>query len=801
MRIRVYELSKELGVSNKDIVAKCQELGVPAKSHSSTLDGAQANVVRMHYGKPVLPDGGDAKEEKEVAKSRAQRDVKPEPAEAPEPEKPSVEAAPTAEAQPTGEPKAAVAEREPAGEAKRPKAAEGEERKERPRRGATGAAPAAEGDERPRYERRRRGGGTAPPAAERTARVSGRGGRDAGVAAGRRAARRRGRRPTRRGRGTAGPRRTASLAAIERPSKITVGFPVTVRSFSQASGIKVDDLMRKLLVSGVMATLNDPLGDDVVELLGVEYGIEVEIRRERDLEEELAHAEPDRPEDLRPRAPVVTFLGHVDHGKTSLLDAIRKSHIVDTESGGITQHIGAYTVRQDDHTVVFLDTPGHEAFTAMRARGAQVTDIAVLVVAADDGVMPQTEEAIAHAKAAGVPIVVAINKIDLPGANAQRVMQQFSALGILPATWGGETEFVEVSAITQQGIPGLIETLALQAEVLELKANPEKAARGAIIEAELDSGRGPVATVLVKEGTLRVGDIVLCGKAYGRVRSLQDDRLRTVSEAGPSTPVEVSGLSDVPEAGDQLVVLQDLDKARDVAEKRARRIREASLAERVHVTLDNLFERLAEGKTAEIRVIVKADVQGSLEVLRKALGDMGTDEVSVNILHAAVGGINDSDVLLADASDAIIIGFHVVPESTARLLGEAHKVDIRLYNVIYRLQEDMRAALEDRLEPERRESVVGHAEVRQVFRISRFGSIAGCYVTDGRIGRNDLVRLIRDSVVIYEGRIAGLRRVKDDVREVQSGFECGINIEGYNDVKDGDIIEAYEILEIKRKLE
>jgi len=416
-------------------------------------------------------------------------------------------------------------------------------------------------------------------------------------------------------------------------------------------------------------------------------------------------------------------------------------------------------------------------------------------------VMPQTEEAIAHAKAAGVPIVVAINKIDLPGANTQRVMQQFSTLGILPATWGGETEFVEVSAITQQGIPDLIETLALQAEILELKANPNKAARGAIIEAELDSGRGPVATVLVKEGTLRVGDIVLCGKAYGRVRSLHDDRLRAVSEAGPSTPVEVSGLSDVPRAGDQLVVLKDLDKARDVAEKRARRIREASLAERVHVTLDNLFERLAEGKAAEIRVIVKADVQGSLEVLRKALGDMGTDEVSVSILHAAVGGINDSDVLLADASDAIIIGFHVVPESTARLLAEAQKVDIRLYNVIYRLQEDMRAALEDRLEPERRENVVGHAEVRQVFRISRFGNVAGCYVTDGRIGRNDLVRLIRDSVVIYEGRIAGLRRIKDDVREVQSGFECGINIEGYNDVKEGDIIEAYEILEIKRKLE
>ena len=561
--------------------------------------------------------------------------------------------------------------------------------------------------------------------------------------------------------------------------------------------------MRTLMQNDVMATLNDPLGNDVVELLGTEFSIEVEVRRGRDLETEIeeASAKPDRPEDVKPRAPVVAFLGHVDHGKTSLLDAIRQSHVVDTEAGGITQHIGAYTVRKDDHTVVFLDTPGHEAFTAMRARGAQVTDIVVLVVAADDGVMPQTEEAISHAKAAGVPMVVALNKMDLPGANPDRVMQQFTTFEILPAKWGGETEFVPVSAITKAGIDDLVETLALQAEILELKANPNKPASGTIIEAELSEGRGSIATVLVLDGTLKVGDIVLCGQASGRVRSLIDDRGRSIQEAGPATPVEIAGLSTVPQAGDRLFVVSDLDKARDIAETRVRRDREANLAERAHVTLENLFAQIEEGKQKELRLIIKADVQGSLEVLRKTLTDLSGDEVAVNILHSAVGGINESDILLADASDAIVLGFHVVAESAARLLGEAKKIDVRLYNVIYRLKDDIKAALEDRLEPERRENVLGHVQIRRIFRISRFGNIAGCFVLDGRVGRNDQVRLIRDSVVIYQGKLASLRREKDDVREVQSGFECGINVEGYNDIKEGDVIETYEIQEIKRTLD
>ena len=795
MRIRLYQLSKELEVSNQELVAKAHALGIPANSHSSTIDGAQANLLRMHYGRPAVSLGASAKAEKEIARARQAK----------------AEAAAQAKKAAAQPKKAAPAPPKPAGTpekpsppAKTPAPAEAKTRRQRPRRGgpppkAAAAAPAAPDA----------AGRTGAPPSDRTERPPGPQAQtkeqrrpDQREEYGRRGARRRGRRPPRRTRRSTGSRRTSIALVFERPSKITLDFPVTLRSFSQASGVKVDELMRKLLQSSVMATLNDPLGQDIVDLLGVEFDIEVAVRRGRDLEGELAEAQaqPDRPEDLKPRAPVVTLLGHVDHGKTSLLDAIRHSHVVDTESGGITQHIGAYTVRQHDHTVVFLDTPGHEAFTAMRARGAHVTDIAVLVVAADDGVMPQTQEAVAHARAAGVPIVVAINKIDLPGANTERVMQQFATLELLPAKWGGDTEFVEVSAVTQQGLPDLVETLALQAEVLELKADPDKPARGTIIEAELSSGRGSVATVLVKEGTLRVGDIVLCGNAYGRVRNLQDDRGRAVEEAGPSTPVEMSGLSAVPAAGDELVVLTDLDKARDLAEARARRDREASVAERAHVTLENLFERLAEGKRAEVLVILKADVHGSLEVLRKTLGDMGTDEVRINILHSAVGGINDSDVLLADASDAIIIGFHVIPESSARLLAEAKRIDLRLYNVIYRLKDDMKAALEDRLEPERREQVLGHAEIRQVFRISRYGSVAGCYVTDGRIARNDMLRLTRDSIVIYEGKLGSLRRVKDDAREVPAGMECGINIEGYNDIKEGDIVETYEILEIKRHL-
>jgi len=586
------------------------------------------------------------------------------------------------------------------------------------------------------------------------------------------------------------------------PTKIVVDFPVTLRSLSQSSGIKIDTLQRALVKNSIMAALNDALGDDVIQKLAAEVSVEIQVRRERDLESELATADarPVDPALLQHRAPVVAFLGHVDHGKTSLLDAIRQTRVVDTESGGITQHIGAYSVEQGGRRVVFLDTPGHQAFTAMRSRGAHVTDIVVLVVAADDGVMPQTEEAINHARAAKVPIVVAVNKIDLPAANPTRVMQQLTNLGLLPAKWGGDTEYVEVSALTRQGLPDLIDTLAIQAEILELKANPAKPARGVALEAHLSEGRGAVATILVRDGTLHIGDFVLCGMAYGRVRSLLSDSGKPLTSAGPSMPVEISGLSTIPAAGDVVAALETLDQARDIGQGRASRARQAAIAERAHVTLENLFATLEEGKPKEFRVILKADVQGSLEVLRKAITDLSGKEVCVNLLHAAVGGINDSDILLADASDAVVLGFHVIPEPSARALAEQKKIDIRLYSVIYHLTDDVKAALESRLEPERRETVVGHAQVRQIFRVSRFGSIAGCYVTDGRIARSDFIRLVRNNIVVYDGKIASLRRIKDDAREVQNGLECGIKIAGYDDIKEADVIQAYEVIEIKRKL-
>jgi len=757
LRIRLYQLAKELEVANKDLVAKCHEMGIDAKSHSSTVDDAQAVALRAAYGKAAAPAAAPAA--------------------------PAKESAPAPKAPPKkGAPKGRAAKAPPA-EAKGPAEPTAPRRREERREGAEIVR---------RIEL---------PASDTTVRAYGPHVRikDRRRPSGQQ---RRGRRPPRRTTRAPRSRRYAAPVVPTRPSKVVADYPVSLRSLSQTAGVKVDELMRALVKNGVMASMNEPLGDDVVAMLAAETGIEIQIRRGRDFEGELAEAQakPDRAEDMRLRAPVVTLLGHVDHGKTSLLDAIRESHVVETESGGITQHIGAHTVRQDDRCVVFLDTPGHQAFTAMRARGAQVTDIVVLVVAADDGVMPQTQEAINHARAAKVPIVVAINKMDLPGANPQRVMQQLSALELLPAKWGGDTEVVEVSAVTKKGIPDLIETLAIQAEVLELTANPHKPATGAVLEAKLSEGRGAVATVLVQDGTLRVGDIVLCGMACGRARSLHDDRGRSIEEAGPSTPVEIAGLSSVPAAGDTFGVVDDLDTARHIGETRERRAREASLAERQHVTLETLFATLDEAEQKEVRVILKADVHGSLEVIRKALDDLSTDEVRVNLLHSAVGGVNESDILLADASDAVVIGFHVVADPPARALAEEKEIDVRLYNIIYNLTDDMKAALERRLEPERRETVVGHAEVRRVFRISRTGNVAGCYVTDGRIARSSFLRLTRDNVVVYEGKIGSLRHVKDDVRQVANGMECGIRIEGYDDVKEGDVIEAYEVTEIARRL-
>jgi translation initiation factor IF-2 len=507
----------------------------------------------------------------------------------------------------------------------------------------------------------------------------------------------------------------------------------------------------------------------------------------------------DDEKDLEPRPPVITIMGHVDHGKTSLLDYIREAHVTKTEAGGITQHIGAYSVSLRGERITFLDTPGHEAFTAMRARGAQATDIAVLVVAADDGVMPQTVEAINHAKAANVPIIVAINKMDKETANPNRIMQDLTSYNLVAEEWGGDTIMVPVSALTGEGVDQLLDMILLQAEVLQLRANPNRKAQGVIIEAKLDKSRGPLATVLLQNGTLHVGDSIIAGTASGRVRALQNDRGERVQSAGPSMPVEISGFTDVPSAGDEMIAVDDDRLTRQVAEERKDKEREQRVAAASKVTLDNLFDNISEGKIETLNLIVKADVQGSVEAVRQALEKLSTDQVKIRVLHAGVGAITKDDVNLASAFGAIIIGFNIRPDNNARDIAEKEEVDIRLYRVIYQAIEDIEKAMKGMLEPEFKENLLGHAEVRNVFRITGAGTIAGCYVTDGKVQRNASVRLLRDNVVIFEGKLSSLRRFKDDVREVASGYECGIGLEGYNDIKEKDVIECFVMEEVEPK--
>ncbi|HQO43642.1 MAG TPA: translation initiation factor IF-2, partial [Bacillota bacterium] len=515
--------------------------------------------------------------------------------------------------------------------------------------------------------------------------------------------------------------------------------------------------------------------------------------------EVLLKTEEDRPEDLRPRPPVVTIMGHVDHGKTSLLDAIRQTNVIATEAGGITQHIGAYTVTIGDRKIAFLDTPGHEAFTAMRARGAKVTDIAVLVVAADDGVMPQTVEAINHAKAADVALIIAINKIDKPGANPDRVKQELTEYGLVSEEWGGDTIMVPVSAKKREGISELLEMILLVAEMQELKANPNKKGKGTVIEAELDKGKGPVATVLIQDGSLSLGDYFIVGSTHGKVRGMIDDKGKRIKKAGPSTPVEIQGLDEVPDAGDIFIVVDDEKTAKTISEKRKEKQRLSQIQSKQTVSLEELFNQIQEGKVKELNIILKADVQGSVEAVRQSLARLSNEEVKVNTIHGGVGAITESDVMLASASNAIIIGFNVRPQPMAIALAEKEKVDIRLYRVIYNAIEDVEAAMKGMLEPEYKEVLLGHAEVRATFKASAVGTIAGCYVTDGKINRNNDIRVIRDGIVIHEGKLASLKRFKDDAKEVNAGYECGLNIEKFNDIKEGDIIESYTTEAVPRK--
>ncbi len=581
---------------------------------------------------------------------------------------------------------------------------------------------------------------------------------------------------------------------------VRISEVITVGELAKAMGVKAGEVIKKLMDAGMMATINQVLDFDTASLMASEFEYIVEnVAFDAESVLEVEHEQP-TDEQLEPRPPVVTIMGHVDHGKTSLLDAIRQTNVTAQEAGGITQHIGAYSVEVHGRTVTFLDTPGHEAFTAMRSRGAKVTDIVVLVVAADDSVMPQTVEAINHARAAGVLIIVAINKIDKPDANIERVKQALADYGLVAEDWGGDTICVPVSAKTKEGIPHLLEMLLLQADILELKANPNKLARGTIVEAKLDRGRGAVATVLVQEGTLHVSEPFVCGGHYGRVRAMVDDKGRKVETAGPSTPVEIIGLQGVPEAGSSFVAVADEATARQVAEHRRGKQREADLVKTAKVSLEDLYTQIQAGDIKELRVVVKADVQGSVEALSEALSRLSADEVRLNILHASVGGITESDVLLASASNAVVIGFNVRPESKATDAAEREGVDLRLYTVIYDALNDVRDAMEGLLEPTMREKTVGRAEVRQVFSVPSFGVIAGSYVTDGKFTRNATVRLVRDHVVVHTGKVASLRRFKEDAREVQSGYECGIGLENYADVKVGDIIEAFETEQVIRRL-
>ncbi|MEY9866332.1 translation initiation factor IF-2 [Peribacillus sp. B2I2] len=585
----------------------------------------------------------------------------------------------------------------------------------------------------------------------------------------------------------------------ELPEKITFYESLTVMELGKKLHREPSEIIKKLFMLGVMATINQTLDKDAIELICAEYGVVAEEEIRVDLTDLESLVTEDASEDLIERPAVVTIMGHVDHGKTTLLDSIRHTKVTEGEAGGITQHIGAYQVKVNDKKITFLDTPGHAAFTTMRARGAQVTDITILVVAADDGVMPQTVEAINHAKAAEVPIIVAVNKMDKEAANPDRVMQELTEHGLVSEAWGGDTIFVPISAKNGEGIDSLLEMILLVSEVEEYKANPTRKANGTVIEARLDKGRGSVATLLVQNGTLKVGDPIVIGNTFGRVRAMLNDLGRRVKDAGPSTPVEITGLNEVPQAGDRFIVFEDEKTARQVGEVRAQRQLASQRNEKSRVTLDTLFEQMKEGEIKELNIILKADVQGSAEAVAASLNKIEVEGAKVKIIHTGVGAITESDIILATASNAIVIGFNVRPDVNAKRAAESENVDVRLHRIIYKAIEEIESAMKGMLDPEFEEKIIGQAEVRTTFKVSKVGTIAGSYVTEGKITRDSGIRLIREGVVIYEGEIDALKRFKDDVKEVATNYECGITIKNYNDLKEGDVIEAYVMEEIERK--
>lgn len=777
-KTRIYELAKNLRVSNKVILAELSKLGIKGKTHSSSIEQELAEKIeKILHKKHAEPIGKTTPAKHPVKEKLVKPPVKKTADEPVATVRPSKEPKPKAE-----EPKLPVSE-EIKPEIKEegiPVTPEEEEELKIPDRfrkeievekiekfktkpGMQRAFQTIRKIEPKRWEQRpgKRGGKSRPYHVEE-------------------------KKP-----------QIQLVAPRKKTLKLQEG--TTVKEFAELISVKLSDVIKKFMELGYMPTINQPVDPDAALLIAEGFGMKLELSA---IEEDTVDVEA--PEDistLLPRPPVITIMGHVDHGKTSLLDAIRETKVTESEAGGITQHIGAYKVNLSGKNIVFLDTPGHEAFTSMRARGAKVTDIVVLVVAADDGVMPQTVEAINHAKAANVPIVVAINKIDKPEANISKVKNELSEKGIISEEWGGHNIFVEVSAKKRIGLENLLEMILLQSDMMELKANPDKHARGTIIEAKLDKGRGPVASVLVQSGTLRIGDAFLAGSHAGKVRALIDDTGKRITEAGPSTPVEVIGFSDVPSSGDIFTVVEDEKRARQIALSRQQKHKIAEIAKTKKLTLDELYAKIKEGEIRELYIIIKGDVQGSVEAMKDALENIAHPQVKVKVIHSSVGGINESDVMLATASSAIIIGFNIRPELKAAQIAEKEGVDIRLYNVIYEAIEDVKKALEGLLEPTLREKILGRAEVRQIFPISRIGTVAGCYVIDGFISRtSDGLRIIRDNIVVYEGKISSLKRFKEDVKEAQTGYECGIMIENFNDLKVGDIIENYIIEKIAAKL-
>lgn len=785
-KMRVYELAKILNMNNKELIGKLNEMGVEVKSHSSGVDEETVAKVKKLYGKDDTP--------KPEQKQEPARSVKPQPKD--EVQKKSVNASVHKKTS-----------RQQAAEKQQASAVSGKtgknDRNERNDKQSDASKPAQSNKNRPaqnsnnknkpvqnnkngknKTDDNNKGSNFTRPKPNINAQGH--------------INKKNKKNKKNRLKREETPVQEVPVETEDDIKIIQIGNTITVKELADKLGRNSADIVMRLMKKNVMASVNQEIEFELAEAVCDELDVIAERAEEIDLLEEEFREEEDNEEDLVERPPVVVVMGHVDHGKTSLLDAIRHSNVTTREAGGITQHIGAYTVAIDGKPITFLDTPGHEAFTAMRMRGAQVTDIAVLVVAADDGVMPQTIEAINHAKAAGVEIIVAINKIDKPSANPERVKQELVEYGLISEDWGGDTICVPVSAATKEGIDHLLEMIILVAEMKELKANPNKKARGSIIEAQLDKGRGAVATVLVQNGTLNVGDPIVAGSTYGRVRAMMNDKGQKVKKAGPSMPVEILGLNEVPRAGDMFYVAQSEKHARQVAESVAAKNREDLIKDTPQkVSLDDLFSQIQSGNIKELNIVIKADVQGSVEAVRASLEKLSNDEVRIRTIHGGVGAITESDVMLASASNAIIIGFNVRPEASAKTVADDQKVDIRLYRVIYNAIEDITAAMKGMLDPVFEEKIIGHAEVRQLFKASGVGTIGGAYVKDGKIQRNARVRIVRDGIVVHEGELATLRRFKDDVKEVATGYECGIVINKFNDIKEGDIVEAFVMEEIK----